>query len=280
MVSINVKKEIALKCGETCKEPLVSVIVPTYNSSKTLRQCLDSVRKQQYGNIELIIVDNFSKDNTIRIAEEYGAVVLCKGSERSSQKNWGATHAKGALLYFVDSDFVLEPDVVATCTGLCKDFDGVTTVNYSVGKGLWGKSIALKEHFLAHDPTIQTVRFIKKDVFLRAGGFDESLVVGEDLDLHGRLLDSYARIGSANAIEWHIGEPETLMDVVKRSVYYGKTVGRYFKKRKGVARRQLSPFKPGLYLMLIRTGSPYLVSLFVVDVTRWLSSIVGLLSAD
>jgi hypothetical protein len=259
---------------------LVSVIVPTHNSARTLSRCLESVARQSYKHVELVVVDRYSNDRTREIAATHGAIVLLAGPERSSQKNWGATHAKGALLYFVDSDFVLEPDVVATCTGLCKDFDGVTTVNYSVGKGLWGKSIALKEHFLAHDPTIQTVRFIKKDVFLGTGGFDESLVVGEDLDLHGRLLDSYARIGSANAIEWHIGEPETLMDVVKRSVYYGKTVGRYFRKRKGVARRQLSPFKPGLSLMLIRTGSPYLVSLFVVDVTRWLSSIVGLLSSN
>jgi glycosyltransferase involved in cell wall biosynthesis len=262
--------------GERGRFPLVSVIVPTYNSARTLRCCLESVKNQTYRNIETLVVDKYSKDETLCIAEKYGARILSKGPERSSQKNWGAAYANGTLLYFVDSDFILERDVVSKCAGLCERYDGLTTVNYSVGKSLWARSIALKERILAHDPTIQNVRFLRKDVFFQVGGFDEELVVGEDLDLYRRLLDGKFRIGASDAIEWHTGEPETLRDVTRRSLYYGKVVKAYLGKRKSYALRQLSPFKPALVWMLVKSGSPYLFSLAIVDITRWASSLLGL----
>jgi glycosyltransferase involved in cell wall biosynthesis len=51
--------------------PLVSVIIPTYNSSRTLKKSLESIKNQTYENIEIIVVDNNSKDNTKDIALEY-----------------------------------------------------------------------------------------------------------------------------------------------------------------------------------------------------------------
>jgi len=266
--------------GRAKKYPLVSVIIPTYNSSRTLERCLNSIDDQDYRPVELIIVDRYSKDNTRQIAINHGAEFLLKGPERSSQKNLGATRAKGELLYFVDSDFILECDAIGKCVEACRYYHAVSTINYSLGQSLWGKSIALKEQFLALDPTIQTVRFIRKDVFLESGGFDESLVVGEDLDLYRRLHENGYFIGSVDAVEWHVGEPETFRDIVKRSFYYGKVVEAYFRKRRGLAVQQLSPFKPGLFLTLVKTGSPYLFSLGLIDVTRWISTLVGMLCVE
>jgi glycosyltransferase involved in cell wall biosynthesis len=268
----------SLSCGGAKRvQPLVSVIIPTRNSARTLGRCLESVRNQDYERVEVIVVDCYSSDGTADIAKDYDSIFLLKGPERSSQKNYGAKHAGGELLYFVDSDFILESNVVSKCVDACGCFDAVSTVNYSVGEGLWGKSIALKERFLAHDPTIQTVRFIRRKVFFEVGGFDEGLVVGEDLDLYARLLELKYKVGSVDAVEWHVGEPETLRDVARRSFYYGKVVRSYFRKRKGVAVQQLSPFKPSLFWMLVKSGSPHLFSLAVVDVTRWMSSLFGLM---
>ena len=55
------------------KNSLVSVTIPTYNSEKTLRKTLMSVKNQSYKNIEIIIIDSNSKDKTIEIAKKYGA---------------------------------------------------------------------------------------------------------------------------------------------------------------------------------------------------------------
>lgn len=258
------------------KKPIVSVIIPTFNSSRTLRQCLESIKNQDYGYVELVVVDRYSSDSTREIANSHNATLLLKGPERSAQKNYGAKYAKGDFIYFVDSDFILENNAISKCVSTCTDFDGVTTINYSFGRGIWGKSIELKEWFLAHDPLIQNVRFIRKGAFLDVGGFDEDLVVGEDLDLYARLNERGYRIGSSDAVEWHVGEPESLREIVNRSFYYGKVVRAYFGKRGAYARKQLSPFKPDLYWSIVKTGNPYLVSLVIVDLTRLFSSILGL----
>jgi glycosyltransferase involved in cell wall biosynthesis len=70
-------------------KPLVSVIIPTKNSSKTLTRCLDSLKNQVYKNTEIIIVDNYSTDNTLEIAKLYTNNVYSFSPERSSQINYG-----------------------------------------------------------------------------------------------------------------------------------------------------------------------------------------------
>jgi len=55
----------------TMSQPLISVIIPTYNSEKTLPLCLESIKRQTYKNIEVIIVDNFNVDRTVDIAKRY-----------------------------------------------------------------------------------------------------------------------------------------------------------------------------------------------------------------
>ena len=92
--------------------PLVSVVIPTYNSEKTLAKCLESIKNQTYKNTESVIVDNFSTDKTTEIAEKFGVGVFFKGPERSSQVNFGVEKSKGKYIYRVDSDFVLDPTVI------------------------------------------------------------------------------------------------------------------------------------------------------------------------
>jgi glycosyltransferase involved in cell wall biosynthesis len=282
MISSSRRKVATSNLKNTPKSncPLVSVVIPTYNSSRTLPQCLESIRDQTYNHIETIVVDRFSKDDTERIATQFQATLLRKGPERSAQKNYAAQLAKGDFLYFVDSDFILEHDTINKCVRTCENLDGVSTINYSVGHSIWGKSIALQERFLAHDSTILTVRFIRKKAFLKLGGFDKRLVIGEDLDLYARLVEGKFRVGHSNAIEWHIGEPETLKDISRRSFYYGKAVKSFFRKRGTSGVSQLSPFKPKLFWAIIKTGSKYIISLGIVDATRWTSSLLGLILSE
>jgi glycosyltransferase involved in cell wall biosynthesis len=81
-------------------KPLVSVVVPTFNSEGFLERCLASVRGQTYPNIEVIVVDNYSKDKTREIAKSYGVrVVLCRAG-RSMARNVGADLARGQIYFF------------------------------------------------------------------------------------------------------------------------------------------------------------------------------------
>ena len=71
------------------QNPLVSIVVPTRNSASTLEVCLESIRKQRYPRIEVLVVDNYSADETSMIVEEFGMKSLFRGPERSSQRNYG-----------------------------------------------------------------------------------------------------------------------------------------------------------------------------------------------
>ena len=82
---------------------LVSVIVTTKNSGRTIGVCLQSIKDQDYGNVEIIVVDNQSSDNTKEVSVKYTVKVYDKGPERSAQRNYGAIKSSGKYLLFIDS---------------------------------------------------------------------------------------------------------------------------------------------------------------------------------
>ena len=92
--------------------PLVSIIIPTKKSSHTLSSCLQSAVNQTYANIEVIVVDNYSSDATRVVAMKYTKEVFATDPERSIQSNFGAKIALGKYVYRVDSDFVLDSNLI------------------------------------------------------------------------------------------------------------------------------------------------------------------------
>lgn len=96
--------------------PLISLIVPVYNSEKDLRKCLDSIINQTYRNLEIILIDDGSKDSSGAICDEYAAKdsrIVCVHQPNggvSKARNEGARRAHGEYIHFPDSDDYLEPD--------------------------------------------------------------------------------------------------------------------------------------------------------------------------
>ena len=95
---------------------MISVIIPVYNAESTLRRCLDSILNQLYSSLEIILVDDGSKDNSGRICDEYGEqddriIVIHQGNKGVSlARNRGLDIAKGEYVGFVDSDDYIDPD--------------------------------------------------------------------------------------------------------------------------------------------------------------------------
>ncbi len=97
----------------TAKQPLVSVIIPCYNQGKFLRDALESVTQQTYQDLEIIVVNDGSHDDTAEVAKSFGERVSYVYQENAGQgaaRNTGASRAKGDLLQFLDSDDLLAPD--------------------------------------------------------------------------------------------------------------------------------------------------------------------------
>lgn len=99
-------------------KPLISIIVPVYNAEKYLRKCIDSIVNQTYTNLEIILVDDGSPDNSGAICDEYAKndsrikVIHKPNGGLSSARNAGLDLSSGEYLTFIDSDDYIELDTV------------------------------------------------------------------------------------------------------------------------------------------------------------------------
>ena len=99
-------------------ENLVSVIIPIYNAEKYLEDCIKSILNQTYKNLQIILVNDGSKDNSISICEEYAKkdnrveIINKKNGGVSSARNEGLKKAFGKYIQFLDSDDVLDFDYI------------------------------------------------------------------------------------------------------------------------------------------------------------------------
>lgn len=108
----------------------VSIIIPAYNASKTIRYCLDSLLAQNYDNFRIVVVNDGSKDNTLDILREYEnkndkICIIDKpnggpGESRNVGLDYIQTHSLGEdeCVAFVDADDWVEPDYISTLAGL------------------------------------------------------------------------------------------------------------------------------------------------------------------
>ncbi len=95
--------------------PLISVIIPTYQHAQSLPACIDAVLGQSYTNIEIIVVDDGSTDNTAEIVKPYLDrihYVYQENSGSNPARNRGHQDAKGEYLIFCDADVVMKPQMI------------------------------------------------------------------------------------------------------------------------------------------------------------------------
>lgn len=100
------------------RDSLISIIIPVYNSEKTLKTCIESVLRQSYTNIEVLAVDDGSNDSSLKMLNEYAkiddriSVFHKENGGQSSARNLALRHIKGEFFCFVDSDDELAHDYV------------------------------------------------------------------------------------------------------------------------------------------------------------------------
>jgi rSAM/selenodomain-associated transferase 2 len=165
----------------------LTVIIPALNEERTLKACLDSVKKLD--PLEIIVVDGGSADRTKEIAEDSGALVIKSGQGRGVQMNAGAAIARGEILLFLHAD-VRMPEVKNSlassllngCAGgffrLKFDDDSISTRLVEAFANIRARLLFL--------PYGDQAIFIKRDIFERLGGFREYPFL-EDIDFAIRI---------------------------------------------------------------------------------------------
>lgn len=222
---------------------LVSVIITTRNEAENIGRLLESIKKQTYPSIEIIVVDNNSTDATKSIARKYTNRVFDKGPERSAQRNFGARKARGEYLLFLDADMELSPKVVEECVSVVSGNDGIaaaTILEEPVARNFWEKTKAFERSFynLEGDELTDAARFFRRDVFEKAGGYDESITGPEDWDLPENVKKQGYKIGRVKAKIYHYERIPNLYSLARKKFYYGLKAHRYLRKQK------ISPMGP------------------------------------
>lgn len=195
------------KASITNKEPLISVIIPTYNMEKYITDAIDSALAQTYKNVEIIVVDDGSTDFTINILKKYNSKIKYfyqKNKGPSAARNVGIKYAKGEYIAFLDSDDVWLPRKLELQVKYFSEnaFRGLIYTGYytidETGETVeihkiedFSKNKVLKDLFFKNVISTASTIMVNRECFEESGGFDENLAVAEDWDMWLRIIKRY-----------------------------------------------------------------------------------------
>lgn len=270
--------------------PLVTITIPTLNSATTLPLCLDAIKNQTYKNIEVILVDGYSSDNTRLIAKKYHVkkIFSCRGALLES-RILGINNSNGLFVLLLDSDQIIENTAVERCVKMAKS-DGYEML--ALGEQVFRCKTFLEWLFYCDREVIETVldydpktsvilpRFFTKSLLKKVisniptsiissvGGPDHAILYWESWKITQRIT-------SIPKAVFHM-EPSSLIHFVKKFYRWGKTgitaktipeyqdlMSHKERFRKGLFMKGLVIPSIGSILLLILKGVPYKFGYFI-----------------
>jgi glycosyltransferase involved in cell wall biosynthesis len=207
--------------------PLVTVIIPTCNSMRGgngLDRCLESVFNQACGPLEVIIVDEGSIDRTLEVCARYPVRIFKSQGGRSRARNLGIVNAHGQFLMFLDSDMILDSQVVEECVEACLEehFDGMQiVVRHEISRPgrIWDIAGARDVEYKAQNCRSDILFWVRNVV--GEARFPEDRSLGEDLHFQSMLIARGALVGCTRSGLTHLYR-STMSEVLFRSYLYGK----------------------------------------------------------
>lgn len=263
----------------------ITIAVLTYNSEKTIGQCLSAIRGLDYSpnRVEILVIDNGSTDRTVAIIETMQvAVHRCPDLNLGQLRNKALAMAGGEIVAFVDSDCIVERDWLVE---LVKWFDDPSVAlagneyllpeNASTFERNWypRSNYGIKENDLIPAGNMA----ISKKVIQSLGGFDESLITGEDAQILQLVRSSGYRTISDHRVRCtHLGNAKNLKEYFRKETWYGLgmlgTVGTGTLDKPYI----VSHLYLALIIALILSGAACLVHPSPISWTVFAGSIAGL----
>lgn len=183
------------------EKPLISIVIPCYNGGATILEAVQSALDQTYENLEIIIVDDGSTDNSGTIVRELMSteprlsLYTQENKGLSAARNTGLSYAKGQYIVFLDADDKLKETYIELALTYHQK-DGETTIVYSNMElferetGLFPLAPFEIRLFLRHN-CIPAFAMVRTDQIKSIGGFDESVILCEDWECWVHLLKVY-----------------------------------------------------------------------------------------
>ena len=220
----------------------VSVIITTKNEEKNIENCLKSILQQSYprDKIEIIVVDNNSTDKTKEIARKYADKIFNLVEEvnlneiknfRGAQLNFGVNRANGEIIFYPDADMTFDKNLIVDAVEKLNNSNALFVPEIICGKGLFGRIRNFERSFY-NTTCIDAVRFVKKDLFLRIGGFDEKNIMfgPDDWDFTKKIKKETDKINITKNKIYHHEERMTWRSYLDKKRKYVDTFEGYIAK--------------------------------------------------
>ncbi len=229
-------------------QPLVSVVLATYNGQKYLHQAIDSVLNQSYKNLELIIVDDGSVDHTFLIAQKYRhddervRLIQQKNKGVGPARNYGVKEARGSYIALIDDDDFWEdkqkiqkqvnfleenPHHVLIGGAMTKIVNEAGSLKYEYN--LPKSDEEIRNTFLLRNCFVTSAVMFKKETFLKAGEF-KNMKLAEDYDLWLRI-GLLGLMSNVNCVANHRERRASVSSQRKLDMY--KAILKIVKKQRG-----------------------------------------------
>ncbi len=216
-------------------KPLLSVIVPTFNSAGTIKACLESVRQQTYQRVELIVVDSESRDDSLKIVEYYQPKVIRTRWRLLGSRYLGFVNSSGDYVLHLDSDQVLERTSLERAVKMMSRYDMLI-----LEEGSYMPKTLTQRLFAADRKLVHALTEVYKDPLegvllsrlyrrvLMEKSFDAiprellpTAVAHDHAIIYYEACRVSHRVGILRNAVWHI-EPLSLSEVLKKNFRYGK----------------------------------------------------------
>ncbi len=303
---------------------LISVVVPTFNRENYILESLESVFAQSYPNVEIIVVDDGSDDQSIELLKPLEKskrlrLFRQKHAGVSAARNLAVDKARGQYIAFLDSDDLFLPEKLSKQMALFQEKPHLGFVHSNFSKfDDRGHHLGLRDmtkiRGIVYPWILQewsalitpSTVLMPKNIFVEAGGFDESISWGEDIDLYFRVARKYEigmvpemltkiRVHAASASAPKIGSAESFHRVLAKAVAADPSLSPRFVKKafakmyvnksqnilgegnsadmhlaRKLALRALGyhALEPGAWLAIIASSLPMVVRKFLASMIR------------
>ncbi len=209
---------------------MISIVMPTRNSEKTLGTCLESIKEQAYGDYEIIIIDGNSTDRTGDIARQFTDKVYVSDASVPASRNLAFSKARGDIFLSIDSDMILAENLLEDIVEKINGHGALVIPEVGYGKNFLSKCKDLEKRLYIGDENIEAARVFTRKAFEAVGGYAADLRFSEDRELHCRIKEKFS-IGRTNARIMHDTTYLSLPLLLKKSYNYGRTMPIYLAKR-------------------------------------------------
>ncbi len=219
-------------------EKYISLVIPNYNMAATIGRCLEAAFSSDYENFEVVVVDDYSEDNSVEIIKKYPCKLICldRRSGTSKARNTGARNSRGDAIFFIDADCLLQRDTLSIVNRtLSSNGPGVMIGGtytkmpfdrtfYSIFQSVFVNYSETK-HEENPDYIAAHAMIVDARTFEKSGGFPEDFMpIIEDIEFSHRLRRSGYRLLMNPDIQvrhiFNFTLLKSLRNAVRKSMYW------------------------------------------------------------